>query len=460
MRPSIRRLGRGLAVLVGVTVGVALLSFFVANRQSPERQEAAASATPVRFVELRPLALRLEARGHGVARPAETWQATANVAGRVVERHPELESGTLLPEGTLLVALDPSRYELAIAEAEAELASLAGELTQLEAEEENTRRLRELEQQALALAEQELARIERLAASGSVSSSRRDEQRRSTLGQRQAVASLENSLALLPARRAVLEAQRERAAVSLAQARKDLADTRFEAPYDLRLGDVEVELHQFVGTGQRLFQAESLAAAEVEAHIPIAMMRRLLAAILPDEPLGQGLDLDERLDFSAVQAELFLAGAEGVGWSGKLVRVASGLDPATRTVRAVVRVEHPYRDARPPDRPPLQRDMYVRTRLSAPSPEPRLMIPASAVHQGEVWLVDAEARLERRAVSVAFEQGNLAVIATGLAPGERVVVDDLPAAIAGMALDPRRDEALEARVAEQALGRRHEEARP
>ncbi|WFM71232.1 efflux transporter periplasmic adaptor subunit [Halomonas sp. CKK8] len=460
MRPSIRRLGRGLAVLIGVVVGVALLVVFVANRQAPERQEAAASATPVRFVEVRPLDLRLEARGHGVARPAETWQATANVAGRVVERHPELESGTLLPEGTLLVALDPSRYELAIAEAQAELASLAGELTQLEAEEENTRRLLELEQQALALAEQELVRIERLAASGSVSGSRRDEQRRSTLGQRQAVASLENSLALLPARRAVLEAQRERAAVRLAQARKDLADTRFEAPYDLRLAAVEVELHQFVGTGQRLFQAESLAAAEVEAHISIAMMRRLLGAILPDDPFGQGLDLDERLDFSAVQAELFLAGAEGVGWSGELVRVASGLDPTTRTVRAVVRVDHPYRDARPPDRPPLQRDMYVRTRLSAPSPEPRLVIPASAVHQGEVWLVDAEDRLERCAVSVAFEQGNLAVIATGLAPGDRVVVDDLPAAIAGMALAPRRDEALEASIAEQALGQGHEEAQP
>ncbi|PRY73094.1 efflux RND transporter periplasmic adaptor subunit [Halomonas ventosae] len=466
MRPSIRRLGRGLAVLIGVVVGVALLVVFVANRQAPERQEAAVSATPVRFVEVRPLDLRLEARGHGVARPAETWQATANVAGRVVERHPALESGTLLPEGTLLLALDPSRYELAIADAEAELASLAGELSRLEAEEENTRRLLGLEQQALALAEQELARIERLAASGSVAASRRDEQRRSTLGQRQAVASLENSLALLPARREVLEAQRERATVRLAQAREDLADTRFEAPYDLRLGEVEVERHQFVTSGQRLFQAESLEAAEVEAHIPIAMMRRLLAAVMPESTgdaapaLAEGLDLAERLDFTAVTAELFLAGAEGVGWTGELVRVASGLDPTTRTVRAVVRVDHPYRDARPPDRPPLQRDMYVRTRLSAPSPEPRLVIPASAVHQGEVWLVDAEDRLARRAVRVAFEQGNLAVIATGLIPGERVVVDDLPAAIAGMALAPRRDEALEARIAEQALGEGHREARP
>lgn len=465
MTPWGRRLRRGAVVLVGLAAGAALLLLFVANRQAPERQEAAASATPVRIVEVRPLALRLEARGHGVARPSETWQATANVAGRVVERHPELESGTLLPEGTLLLALDPSRYELAIAEAEAELASLAGELAQLAAEEKNTGRLLALEQEALALAEQELSRIERLAESGSVSTSRRDEQRRSTLGQRQAVASLENTLALMPAKREVLEAQRERAAVRLAQAREDLADTRFEAPYDLRLGEVEVERHQYVASGQRLFQAESLEAAEVEAHIPIGMMRRLLAAVMPEASTGtapdpaKGLDLAERLDLSAVTAELFLAGAEGVGWSGELVRVASGLDPTTRTVRAVVQVDHPYRDARPPDRPPLQRDMYVRTRLSAHSPEPRLVIPASGVHQGEVWLADDEQRLERREVRVAFTQGDLAVIAGGLEAGERVVVDDLSAAIEGMALKTRRDEALEARIAEQALGEGVGEAR-
>ncbi|HSH57472.1 MAG TPA: HlyD family efflux transporter periplasmic adaptor subunit [Halomonas sp.] len=460
MRSWVRRVGRGVTVLVGVVVGVALLMLFVANRQAPERQETALSATPVRTIEVHPLEFRLEARGHGVARPAEIWQAVANVAGRVVEHHPGLESGTLLPEGTLLVALDPSRYELAIAEAEAELSRLDGELSQIEAEEQNTGRLLALEQQALALAEQELSRIERLAASGSVSTSRRDEQRRSTVGQRRAVASLENTLALLPARREVLQAQRERAEVRLAQAREDLADTRFVAPYDLRLSDVEVELHQFVASGQRLFQAESLAAAEVEAHIPIGMMRRLLGAVLPDAPFGQGQELGERLDFSAVDAELLLVGAEGVGWSGELVRVASGLDPATRTVRAVVRVDHPYRGARPPDRPPLQRDMYVRTRLTASSPESRLAIPAGAVHQGEVWLVDADQRLERRTVRVAFEQGDLAVISAGLAPGERVVVDDLSTAIAGMAVTGQRDRILEAQIAGQALGEEHKEAQP
>lgn len=445
-------IGRGLGVLGGLAAGLAVFLLFVANRQEPERLEAAVTPTPVTVIEAQLTELRLEARGHGVARPTETWQAVANVSGRVVERHPELESGTLLPEGTLLVALDPSRYELAIAEAEAELASLAGERSQLEVEEANTGRLLALERERLALAEQELARIERLAGSGAVARSQLDEQRRAALAQRQAVASLENTLALLPAQRQSLEAQQARAATRQAQARRDLEDTRFVAPYDLRLAEVGVERHQFVTAGQRLFEADSLAAAEVEARIPFSMMRRLLGAMASDDlPLGS-LDLSERIDLSAIEAELTLVGAPGVGWSGRVVRIASGLDPATRAVRVVVRVDHPYRDARPPDRPPLQRDMYTRVHLSASSPEPRMVVPASAIHHGELYLVDGEDRLERREVSVAFEQGDMAVVELGLAPGERVVVDDLQPALAGMTLAPRRDEALEARLAAQAQG--------
>ncbi|MCE8043750.1 efflux RND transporter periplasmic adaptor subunit [Halomonas daqingensis] len=438
MTVLIQRLGRALAVAIGLAIGLALLVIFVVNRQAPERSDSPPAPMAVAAIEAQPMAFRLEARGHGVARPSETWQAVANVSGRVVERHPALESGTLLREGTLLLALDPSRYELAIAEAEAEL-------TQLESEEANTWRLLDLERQALDLAEQELSRIERLAATGSVSTSQRDAQRRSTVGQRQAVTTLENALALMPA-------QRERASVRLSQARRDLSDTRFVAPYDLRLGEVEVELHQFVSVGQRLFEADSLAAAEVEARLPFSMVRRLLGSVAPAELPPGSLDLSERIDLDSIEAELELVGAPGVRWEGRVVRVASGLDPATRAVRVVVRVEQPWRDARPPDRPPLQRDMYIRVLLSAPGPEAQLVVPASALHQGELYLADDQDRLVRRPVSVAFQQRDLAVIEAGLAPGERVVLDDMQPAIEGMALSVRRDEAAEARLAARARG--------
>ena len=441
-----------MTVLVGLAVGIGLAVLFMVNRQAPTHDESASAVPSVEVIGVQPLAFRLEARGYGAARPAETWQAVANVPGRVVERHPDLESGTLLRKGTRLLALDPSRYRLAIAEAEAELAGLAGEKDQVDAEAENIRRLLRLERDRLSLAEQEMSRIESLAEKGTVSSSKRDEQIRATLAQRQAVFSLENQLRVLPSRRERLEAQVERAKTRLEQARQDLEDTRFVAPYDLRLREVDVEMHQHVKAGQRIFQADNIETAEVEAHIPISMMRRLMGSAALLQPGPDALDLTDWLDFSAIHARVVLVGAEGVQWSARVSRVASGLDPRSRTVRVVVTVDEPYRDARPPDRPPLQRNMYVRVHLSNESPEPLLAVPAAAVHQGTIYRVDKDDRLEIQPVQVSFEQNDLAVIREGLAPGDRVIVDDPVPALHGMSVKPIRDMELERRLQRSAAG--------
>ncbi|MDY6979842.1 MAG: efflux transporter periplasmic adaptor subunit [Pseudomonadota bacterium] len=453
MKDKIRNaLLRSKWVFGGLGMGVALLVLLVVNRQTPDHGDVEPRVPTLSVIEVQSLVFEMEARGHGVSRPAETWQSSANVAGRVVERHPELESGNLLREGTLLLALDPSRYELAIAEVEAELASLSAEQAQLDTEQQNTERLLALEHERLSLAEQELARIEQLVKQGSVSRSQRDEQRRATVAQRQAVAALENQLALLPTRRDTLQAQIARAETRLEQARQDLADTRFVAPYDLRLGEVAVELHQHAAVGQKLFRADSIEAAEIETHIPLPMLRRLMGNVLRPSPPIEALDLGERLDFSVIEAQVRLAGAEDIRWPARVSRVSSGLDPVTRTARVVVTVDEPYARVAPPDRPALQPGMYVQVRLNAMSRAPKLVIPATAVHAGEVYRVTHNDRLERVSVNVAFEQHDLAVISEGLSPGDRVIVDDPVPALEGMALAPRRDNALEQQLQARARG--------
>ena len=80
MTPPARRLGRVATVLAGLALGVGLAVLFVATRQAPLHGETAPPPPSVTVIEARPLALRFEARGHGAARPTETWQAVANVA--------------------------------------------------------------------------------------------------------------------------------------------------------------------------------------------------------------------------------------------------------------------------------------------------------------------------------------------------------------------------------------------
>lgn len=452
MNGFVRRWRHGLLVALGLVIGIGLIVIFILNRQAPQRDNAVAAAPTVGVIKVRSLPFRVEARGNGIARPARTWQAIANVPGRVVYRHPQLEDGVLLLAETLLLEIDPSRYRLAEAEAEGELASLAADQAQLEMSAENTKRLLVLERERLQLAEQELARFQHLAKSGSVSHSRRDEEARATLAQREIVQSLQNQLQLMPSSRQRLEAEVERAATRLAQARQDIEDTRFVAPYDLRLGDVEAELHQYVNAGQRLFQADGIATAEIVAQIPLTMLRRLMKAATHSDANVDALDLGDRLDFSAIDVEVMLVAGDGVRWPARVVRVARGLNPETRAAQVVVEVEEPYRSASPPAQPVLQPDMYVQVRLSAETPDPQLIVPATAVHQGYVYVLDDQQRLERRAVEVAFEQHDMAVISKGLMGGETLIVDDLMPAINGMALQPQRDEAMEQRLQQQALG--------
>ena len=443
---------RKLSALVGLVGGVLLIVLLIFLRERPAHNESNTSPMPLTVIEVQPLPFVLTARGFGITRPVQTWQAVANVAGRVVERHPELNSGTLLPAGALLMALDPGRYQLAIAETEAELASLAAEQAQLEAETQNTRHLLQLESERLQLSEGELSRIERLLKTGAVSRSRLDEQRRATLSQRQLVQSLDNQLSLLPSKQQYLDAQIQRAHTRLEQGRQDLEDTRFIAPYDLRIRAVDVEEHQYAALGQSLFLADGIEQAEVEAQVPLSMLRRLMTAVSrPVDSQSGALDITERFDFSAIQSEVELTGFPTVRWPASVSRVASGLDPGTRSGRVIVTVEEPYSLANVPERPAFQRDMHVQVRFSAQSPRPLLVVPASAVHQGEVYLLDKDNLLQRRPVAVAFEQNGLAVIESGLVSGELLITDDPVPAIAGMKVVPHRDAVLEQHLQQLAL---------
>lgn len=174
---------KALAV-IGLIIGILLIALSISLSKGPAHSESNATPLALTVIEVQPMPFVITAKGFGITRPVQTCQAVANVAGRVVERHPQLNSGNLLPAGTRLLALDSSRYELAIAEVEAELASLNAEQVQLEAETKNTQQLLELENERLRLSQNELKRIKDLHKTGAVSQSKLDEQQRAILAQR------------------------------------------------------------------------------------------------------------------------------------------------------------------------------------------------------------------------------------------------------------------------------------
>ncbi|SEQ98274.1 efflux RND transporter periplasmic adaptor subunit [Thalassovita taeanensis] len=422
-----------LLALPPIALGIAAAVWMIASAPGPDQIDGGAPALPVRVMTVAADEIRPTATAWGNLRVADTWVAVAEVQGEVIWRHPDLEPGRLIPEGTEVLRIDPADYELALAQSQADLAVLEAEGAQLTAEAANTGRILELERARLALAEADLTRTRTLTQQGTVPQSRADEAERATLLARRTVAELENTLALIPSREERIGAQSARTQAAIDRARRSLDRTTLTTPFDLRVNEVNSELFQTVAPGQVVIRGNGIAAAEVVAHLPIDSFRRLLGSA------PEGITLTDMMrDIPATRIEVTLSPLSDPRqiWTARVDRIEGALDARARTVPVVVIVDDPYAGADPPRRLPLMPNMQVQLSFSGASIAGIIAIPEVALHGGFVRILGPDDLLELRPVTATFAQEGRVIITDGLSPGDRVVIDDLAPAIPGMALTP------------------------
>lgn len=427
------KLSRIFLILPPVLAAVAGTVWLVSNAEPPARVEQAEMEVTARTMVAEPRALQLTARGYGSVRPAWSWQAVAEVAGAITFRHPDLETGNIIAGGTTVLEIDTEPYEIALRQARADLAALAAEREQIALEQGNTAGLLEIERERLALGQRDLERVRALVERGAAPQSRLDELERNTLQMRRVVQELENALSLTETRVARVAAQIARAEAAVDRAGRDLRLTRVTVPRDMRVGAVQVELHEFTQPGKPLVQGDGIDRAEVTAQIPIAEFARLMGEVTGDSDLAHAAQIPA---LEEISAELRLVTVPGQVWEGRVIRIENALDPVARSVPVVIAVDAPYEGAAPPKHLPLVPNMYVEVLLSAQSDTPRIALPASAVQGERVYLRDADGRLELREISRAWQQEGLVVIEDGLEAGEEVVLDDISPAIPGLRILP------------------------
>jgi multidrug efflux pump subunit AcrA (membrane-fusion protein) len=422
-----------LLALPPIAIAIAAAAWMIASAPGPAQVEGDAPALPVRVMTVAAVDLRPTATAWGNLRAADSWVAVAEVQGEVIWRHPDLEPGRLIPEGTEVLRIDPADYELALAQSLADLAALEAERVQLAAEVGNTRRILLLEQNRLALGETDLERTRTLVARGAVPQSRADEAERATLLARRTVAELENTLALAPSREARIAAQVARSEAAIDRARRSLNRTTLTTPFDLRVTEVAAEQFQTIATGQVVIRADGIAAAEVVAHLPIDSFRRLVG----DAPEGTALaDMMRDMPVTHIDVTLSPLSDRTQVWTARVVRIEGALDAHARTVPVVVRVADPYEGADPPRRLPLVPNMQLQVSFLGAPLAGVIAIPEVAMHGGTVRVLGTDNLLELRPVTAAFAQNGRVVIAAGLLQGDRVVLDDIAPAIPGTVLTP------------------------
>lgn len=435
---------------IPVGLGVLAVAYAVRSREAPTRMELEERTTAVRVVEAKSLRVVPRAVGHGSVKPGKVWEAVGEVSGTVVYRHPELQRGAILAAGTELLRIDPTDYRHAVAEIEANIRAADSQLALLDVRAVNTERSLAIEERNLALTRKQYERTRELLRRGAVSQSDADREERAVLAGEQAVQNLRNSVRLLPAERAAQRAQRDRLKSQLETARRNLDRTTVVAPFTCRIAAVNVELAQFAAKGQVLVEADSVDVAEVIAQVP---MSRVLALL--QSRVGPALELGAVIPRLREELQAIVrlhSGDVAIEWPARFSRMSDTVDPRTRTVGIIVAVDQPYRQAEAGRSPPLIKNMYVEVELRGPPRPGAVVIPRAALRGKQVYVAGPENRLEFRAVEVGFTQANFVVLRSGLEPGERVVVSDLPFAAEGMLLGPEPDPVASASVVAEATG--------
>ncbi|MDZ7700129.1 MAG: efflux RND transporter periplasmic adaptor subunit [Deltaproteobacteria bacterium] len=295
----------------------------------------------------------------------------------------------------------------------------------------------------LALARKSLERKSGLVKSRAISEDAVDREERNFLQQKQTVQQLENSLDLIPSKRKALNSALAAQQADLKQAGIDLAKTTIKAPFDCRLGDVNMEVGQFVRAGQLLFKAHGTAVTQIEARFRIEALQNILSEQMrrrfqPGLSTGAFKQL-----FSNVRVLVSLkSGDWSARWEARIDRLREDVDPETREIKFVAAVDRPYEKAIPGERPPLTAGMFCRVELQGPVRSGSVVVPRSAIHNSSVFVVDPEQRLQKRQVVVDFAQSDFVVIQSGLSGGEMVVVSDPSPAIIGMKVSPVPDDDL------------------
>ncbi|NDV26053.1 efflux RND transporter periplasmic adaptor subunit [Desulfovibrio sp. JC010] len=442
-----------LLIFPALLVGVIILFTVVSNKKSPQLADVAERATTVRVIEVPEVAVVPRAIGYGYVQPGQTWNAVAEVGGKVVDVHPDLDRGNILAKGTILLRIDPSEPGFVRGQSEAEVESVLADIRNLEQKEKDFRRQLDVEKGKLALLKKDFQRQKILKEQGVISSSELDTVEQNFLTGQNAVENFQSALNQIPTEKQRLLAQLASARHKVSSAKLDEDRTIIIAPFDCRVADVSVEQGQAVKIGDVLTKLDSMGMSETVAQVPLSAFRNIVPQGGPSPMRDGAVDPESLMRFLGLSAIIRVnLGDISAEWDGRVSRIAEAVDEQTRTLGVYVAVDEPYLKAKPGKRPPLIKNMYAEVELRGRPLAPVAVIPRNAVHDNVIYVMDEDKRLCLREVELSLVQSGFVTVAKGIKAGETVVVSDLVPAIDGMLLNPVNDIKLRDALVSEASG--------
>ena len=417
--PARRRVLMSVVLSMLVLVAGAAASYALSLLHRPPELKAPSDRKyNVEVYSVQPLDLREIINAFGTARPEKEVVLSAQVAGEVSETHPQLDVGLSVKShradvesgkesnryaGDLLVRIDPSSYEERVAAARHHLAEDQSELRRIKQEETNLDRVYEKIVADWEDSQREYQKMASLREKGVTTDS---DLRRAQMDLRQhekAKVQSNNERDLLPLRHEQTQRRIESHTTDLKLSELDLARTFVRPPFDGVLSTVHVERGQYVRVGEPLLTITAVA----EVEIPLAVTLDDYAKLLPNV-----------LERQYPAVELAENETAKPRWTGHVVRVSPKADEQTRTATVFIRVDNTAQVT------PLLPGTFVHARVDGPILKQVMAVPRDALSDGKAF-VERDGKIEQRTVVVSRMLHGLALIESGLEPGDRIVLTNL-----------------------------------
>ncbi|TRX54046.1 efflux RND transporter periplasmic adaptor subunit [Thalassomonas sp. M1454] len=376
-----------------LVVGVCAMVVFSSMKKPPE-EKAEIDLTPIVAVEeisLQPV--NLDVYSHGVVQPKFSTDLVAQVSGQIVELSEHFVRGGFIKKGQVLAVIDPSDYEAALIEADANLATARAAL--------------ELEKAQGKVAEKEWQRIKDTSPT---------------------------ELSLRKPQLAQEMAKVKAAEASVKRAKRNLERTKIISPYDAMIESREIGLGSYVGVGKNLGKILNVAVAKVRLPVADNQLQFLIAS-------GEKAKVILTSDYAGVKQQ----------WHAEIVRSEGVIDDSSRMNYLVAEISDPYGLAS--GELPLRYGSYVNAVIKGAKASNVAMVPRHLVADSKVAVFSPDSKLVYKDVTILRQQGSQVIISAGLNDGDLIISSALDFPLAGMklALAPENQEQPATQEAETQL---------
>jgi len=423
-----------------------LTIIIVKSRPSMKHEPKEGFVSTATFIKLNKYSVKPAIKGFGVVKPDIQFEAKSEVSGKIIYLHPELKEGAVFPKDTVVIRIEADDFQSSLKQAQASSEFNLAKINETKVNIKNTRIELKLATAKLQLAKTDYNRIKKLLKTHLVSQSSADAKHSDVLKLQQEVQNLNSRLKTLPQQLRSLEANLSNTKAATSSQQRNLDRTTVTLPFNARVSTLNVENNQYVTQGSALFSAQTTDKILINAQFPLQQFRTLAKDFRVEQDLirqaFQSGFSSELFTTLGLTAEVKLSENINSLWQAKVERISSTLDPKTRTLGVFVSVDKPNTQIVPGFKPPLLEGMYTEITIRGKAKD-FFVIPRDALHEGELFILNTDNKLERRPIKATLLLGDMALIEEGVSIAERIIVSDLFPAINDMTIKASHDDRTE-----------------